>query len=80
MSTSSPFHATERGTWRRAAATAAGSSWRSMRWRVASRAISRQRSGRPSGCATSTNASTPPRSSSEAIRSQESRSTSPVRA
>ena len=51
-------------TTRSASATACGCTWRSMRWRVASRAISRQRSGSSPGSATSTKASTPPRSSS----------------
>ena len=58
-SASRPFQAIERGTSRSACATEARSAWRSIRWRVASRATSRQRSGRLPGCATSRNLSMP---------------------
>ena len=44
---SSPSQAIERGIWRSAWATSSGCSWRSMRWRTASRAISRQPSAAP---------------------------------
>ena len=55
----SPFHAIELGTSRRPAPPRRGPAWRSIRWRVASRATSRQRSGRSPGCATSRNLSMP---------------------
>ncbi len=78
-SASSPFQAIELGTSRSACATDVRSAWRSIRWRVASRATSRQRSGRLPGWATLMNSSMPP-SNAVASFSQFSPSKSPVRA
>ena len=77
-SASSPSQAVERGIWRSALATSSGCSWRSIRCRTASRATCLQPSAASAGCATSTNASTPPDSSPSAIASQALSSTLPV--